>query len=119
MHINIFKGVIASYIFTFISFLIFSIILSNTNISDTYISSVITVISIISILLGSAFCTKKATSQGLVWGSIVGLIYSLIIYLISSIFLIGFTSSTSTIYLIILSILFGAIGGIVGINLKR
>lgn len=119
MHINLFKGITVSYIFTFLSFLIFSIVLSNTNISDSYISGVITIISITSVLFGSAFCTKKANSQGLVWGSLVGLIYSFIIYLISSIFLVGFSTSMSTIYFILLSILFGGIGGIVGINLKR
>lgn len=119
MHLNIFKGVAISYIFTFISFLIFAILLSTTNISDTYIPGVICIISIMSILIGSANCTKKANSQGLVWGSIVGLIYSTILYLISSLLFVGFSMNLYSFYLIALSILFGAIGGIVGINLKR
>lgn len=119
MHLNIFKGVTISYIFTFLSFLIFAILLSTTNISDSYISGVISVISIISILIGSAICTKSATSQGLLWGSIVGLVYSIILYLISSVLFVGFSLPLSSVYLILLSTLFGGIGGIVGINLKR
>ena len=119
MHLNIFKGVVISYIFTFISFLIFAILLSNTNIPDSYISGVISIISIMSILIGSASCTKKANSQGLIWGSIVGLIYSIIIYLISSLLFVGFSLTSSSFYLILLCVLFGALGGIIGINLKQ
>ena len=119
MHLNIFKGVAVSYIFTFVSFLILAILLSTTNIPDSYITGVICIISILSILIGSASCTKKAKSQGLVWGSIVGLIYSIILYLISSLLFVGFSVPLSTFYLFTLSILFGAIGGIIGINLKR
>ena len=119
MHLNIFKGVIVSYIFTFISFLIFAILLSTTNISDSYMSGVITIISILSILIGSASCTKKANSQGLIWGSIVGLIYAFILYLISSLLFVGFSMNLSTFYLIALFTLFGSIGGIIGINLKH
>lgn len=119
MHLNVFKGVAISYIFTFISFLIFAILLSTTNISDSYISGVISIISVMSILIGSATCTKKANSQGLIWGSIVGITYSLILYLISSLLFTDFSLPLSTFYLIVLSILFGAVGGIIGINLKR
>ena len=119
MHLNIFKGVAVSYIFTFVSFLIFAILLSTTNIPDSYISGVICIISVLSILIGSASCTKKANSQGIVWGSIVGLIYSIVLYLISSLLFVGFSVPLSTFYLFVLSILFGAIGGIIGINLKR
>ena len=119
MHFNIFKGVIISYIFTFASFLIFAILLSTTNISDSYISGVICIISILSVLIGSATCTKKVSSYGLVWGSIVGLIYSLLTYIISSLLFVGFAIPLSSFYLILLSVLFGAIGGIIGINLKH
>lgn len=119
MHFHIFKGVAISYIFTFVSFLIFAILLSTTNISDSYIPGVICIISFMSILIGSASCTKKANSQGLIWGSIVGLIYSIILYLISSLLFVGFSVPVSCFYLIALSVLFGGIGGIVGINLKR
>ena len=119
MHLNIFKGVTISYIFTFVSFLIFAILLSTTNISDSYIPGVICIISIMSILIGSANCTKKANSQGLIWGSLVGLIYSVILYLISSLLFVGFSIPMSTFYLFALSVLFGAIGGVIGINLKH
>lgn len=118
MHINILKGLATSYIFTFVSFLIFSVLLSFTNIPDSSIPNIILVISILGILIGSATCTRFAHSQGLLWGAVVGLLYSLLLYLLSSILLVGFSSGMSTIYLVICSALFGSIGGVVGINLK-
>jgi len=118
MHINILKGLATSYIFTFISFLIFAILLSLTNISDSSIPNIILVISILGILIGSATCTHYAHSHGLLWGALVGFSYSLILYLLSSLLLVGFSSGMSTIYLILSSALFGSIGGIVGINLQ-
>jgi len=118
MYINILKGLATSYIFTFISFLIFSILLSFTNISDSTIPNIILIISILGILIGSATCTHYAHSQGLLWGAIVGLLYSFLLYLLSSLLLVGFASNMSTVYLILCSILFGSIGGVVGINLK-
>lgn len=117
MCINVFKGLIISYIFTFLSFLIFAAILSFSNFSDSLMPSIILVISIISILIGSAICSRYASSQGFVWGGIVGLLYSITLYFLSSFLLVGFASSISTIYLILCSMLFGAVGGIAGINL--
>lgn len=118
MYFNVFKGVITSYIFTFVSFLVFAVLLSTTNIPDSYVSGVLCIISTMSVLIGSATCTKKANSQGLLWGSIVGIVYSLFLYLISSLLFVGFSIPLSSIYLITLSTLFGAIGGVIGINLK-
>lgn len=117
MYINVFKGLVISYIFTFLSFLIFAAVLSLSSFSDSLMPSIILVISIVSILIGSAVCSMHASSQGFIWGGIVGFLYSIILYFLSSSLLVGFTSSVSTIYLILCSILFGAIGGVAGINL--
>ena len=119
MHINIFKGVIVSYILTFVSFLIFALVLTFSNFSDALIPSITLVISILSILIGSAVCTKHANSQGFLWGGSVGLIYALILYIFSSLLLVGFTTPIQTIYLMLSGILFGSIGGIIGINFKH
>lgn len=119
MHINILKGLGVSYLFTFISFIIFSIILTFSNLSDTTIPSIILIISILGIIIGSATCTKNAASNGLLWGATTGIIYCLILYLLSSVLFVGFSFNLSTFYLILSSILFGGIGGIIGINLKK
>ena len=51
--LNIIKGVIISIIFTLIFLFVFSLILTYTNISESFIAPVIIVITAISIFIGS------------------------------------------------------------------
>ena len=117
MCIKILKGLTFSIIFTLVLFFIFAIILRFSNISDSIIPGIVLIVSIISILCGATICTKKAKSQGWLWGGSVGGIYALLLYIISSLTLTGFSFSFTTIYLILGYILIGAIGGIIGINI--
>ena len=56
--------------------------------------------------------------MGLINGALVGLIYILTIYLISSITGSGFNLQIQTIIMMVASIVAGMIGGIIGVNLK-
>lgn len=116
---NIFKGIIISFIFTLILLFIFSIILTYTNIQENTIAPVIIVITAMSILVGSSISTIKIKKNGIVNGGIIGLSYIAIIYVISSCVHTGFALNTSSIVMIIFSILSGMIGGIVGVNIKK
>lgn len=113
---NIGKGIIIAFVSTFVFLFIFAIILTYTNISESIIPTVIIVITIISILLGSSISTIKIKKNGIVNGGIIGLSYILMLYLISSIVHTGFALNIYSIVMIILSILAGMIGGIVGVN---
>ena len=117
MYTKLFKGIGFSYLFTLCSFFIFAIVLHFTNVPDSVIPGIILLISILSILTGAATCTKNVESQGWMWGSIVGLTYSLVLYIISSLTLTGFALPLSSIYLIFGYTVIGAIGGIIGINI--
>ena len=117
MYIRLLKGLGFSYLFTFATFIVFAVILHFTNISDSIIPGIILLISILSILTGGAICTKDASSQGWLWGSIIGLTYALILYIVSSLTLTGFAMPLSSIYLILGYTAIGAIGGIIGINI--
>ena len=56
--------------------------------------------------------------MGLVNGALVGLIYILTIYVISSITGLGFALQLQTIIMMLAAIGAGMIGGIIGVNLK-
>lgn len=101
---------------TLILLFLFSIILTYTNISENTIAPVIIIITIISILIGSSMSTIKIKKNGIVNGGLIGFIYILTIYIISSIVKTGFALNMYSIIMIILSILAGMIGGIVGVN---
>ncbi len=83
--IRIIKGSIISIILTLLLLLIFAIILTNTSLGENIINPVIIVISVISILIGSSISTLKISKNGLLNGGLVGIIYILTIYLLSSI----------------------------------
>jgi putative membrane protein (TIGR04086 family) len=116
--INILKGVGISMLTTCISLIIFAILLTYTNISETTITPVIIVITAISILLGSSIINIKIKRNGLLNGALVGGIYLAIIYLISSILNWDFGLNMQSIIMIIIAMIFGMLGGIIGVNKK-
>ena len=115
---NIFIGVGVSFIFTVIALIIFSVILTYTNVQGNVINPVIMVITAISILIGSSIVNAKIKKNGLINGGIVGGIYILLIYLISSILNWRFSLNVQSIIMIAISIIFGILGGIIGVNKK-
>lgn len=107
-----------SIIITLITLLIFAILLTYTNISENTIPTVTIILSIASILIGSTISMSKIKKNGIIKGGAVGLIYIMIIYLLSSIIEKNFALNTQSIIMIIGSILSGIIGGVIGVNRK-
>lgn len=117
--INIIKGTMIAIIITLLALLIFSALLTYTDIKESTIKPVIIVITAISILLGSGISTRKIKKMGLINGGIVGLIYILSIYLLSSITGTGFALNMYSIMMIIAGIIAGVLGGIIGVNIGK
>ena len=117
--IKIIKGSVLAIIITLIILLILAMLLSYTNMSENVITPVIIIITAISIMIGSIFSSIKIRKQGIINGAIVGSIYMVTIYILSSILYQNFSMSTNTIIMIVTGILAGATGGIIGVNLKQ
>ena len=116
--IKILKGVGFSFAFTLICLTIFSTLLTYTNLSESLMQPVIISVTGISILAGSFFATRKVGKNGIIKGIAVGLLYILLIYLISSILNNGnFALNLGSIIMILTGIICGAIGGIMGVNI--
>lgn len=115
---NIAKGVGISLLTTFILLLIFATMLTYTEISETIINPVIIVITAISILIGSSIGNLKIKKNGLVNGALIGGIYIFTIYLISSILNWKFGLEIQSIIMIAVGMIFGILGGIIGVNKK-
>ena len=112
----IMKGVGISLLATIIGLIIFSILLTFTEISEQTINPVIIVITAISILIGSSIGNIKIKKNGLLNGALIGVFYMVIVYLISSILNWDFSLNITSIIFIIVGILFGVLGGIIGVN---
>ena len=116
--ISIFKGVVISLVTTFILLIIFAAILTFTNIQENTISPVVIIITAVSLLIGSTMGNRKIEKNGLLNGALVGTIYILTIYLISSILNWYFTLNVSSFVMIIVAVIFGILGGIIAVNRK-
>ena len=110
--VSIIKGIIISFLFTAISLIIFSILLTYTSLSEDTIKPVIITLTGISILIGSSIGTRKLKKNGLLNGAIIGASYIILLYLISSIISSNFSLSIVSLIMIIA----GLIGGILRRN---
>ena len=115
--IRIIKGSVFSILITLILLFIYAILLTSTNIPESTMSVVVITITGIIILIGSSISSFKIKKRGIVNGGLVGLIYIITIYLISSIALMGFSMNITSIIMLIVAIVIGMIGGIIGVNL--
>lgn len=114
--IKVIKGSIISFFISVILLFIFASLLVYTSLQETTMKPVVIIISIVSILIGSSLSSIKIKKNGIINGALVGLIYILTLYVLSSISFIGFNLSAYSIIMIIGAILSGMIGGIIGVN---
>lgn len=113
---HIIKGVVISIIFTLIFLFVFSVILTYTNMSESFTNPVIIVVTAISIFIGSSIGNSKMKKNGLLNGALIGGIYLISMYIISGIIGKTFSISTQSVILIIAGMICGMFGGIIGVN---
>lgn len=113
------KGLLASYIITVPAFMLLALILSNTDFPQRLATPAVVITTVISVLTAGSVSTRGIRNRGWLNGSIVGLIYMIILYLFSSLLYNNFTIDKYVVTMAAIGILTGAIGGIVGINAKK
>ena len=112
------KILLIELILSFIGMFILAIILSKTGVSDSIMGNAIIGISSFSIALGGFVISRKLEMKGIICGAIQGILYMILLYLISSIASGNFGLEKEGIIMIIVGIVAGGIGGIIGANLK-
>lgn len=116
--IKIIKGSAIAIVLTLILLSIYAILLSTTSISESTMVPVVLVITGISILIGSSMSTVSIKSRGMLNGFLVGFIYMAVLYIISSIMLVGFEFNLNSIIMLIVGAVTGMVGGVIGVNIK-
>ena len=116
--IRVIKGVGISVIFTFIFLFIFSCVLTYSNAKEEWTVPVIIILTGLSILIGSSIANNKLRKNGMLNGGIISFFYLFTLYLISSIISMSFSINYKTIVVCVVGILFGMLGGIIGVNKK-
>jgi len=116
--IKIIKGSLLSIAISIIALMIFAIFLTYTNVNENAIPTVIIIVTAISILIGSQITTSHIKKNGVINGILVGLIYVVLLYLLSSIVSRNFGVNNYSIIMIATSVAIGGLGGIIGVNRK-
>lgn len=116
---SILKGILIAYVITVPVFMLFALLLTNIDFPQRLITPAVVITTVVSVLFAGSTATRGVKSKGWLNGGLVGFIYMLALYLISSLALNNFTIDKYVLTMTIIGILTGAIGGIVGINLKK
>lgn len=117
--VSLVKGLLTAYVITIPAFMLFALILANTDFPSKLISPAVVVTTIISVLTAGLISTKGVKTRGWLNGSIVGLVYMVVLYCFSSLIYNNFLIDRYVITMTAIGVLTGAIGGIIGINTKK
>lgn len=117
--IGVVKGILLSYVMILPLFLIFAFILTYTDFPEKYVTFVVVMVTLVSVLFAGIIATKNIKSRGMFQGGVVGFLYYSILFLLSSLFSKKLHFDKQTLLLMIIAILAGSIGGIIGMNRKQ
>ena len=111
-------GVLLAYAITIFVFLVYSILLTYTNMTEQHLNTTVFITIGISSLIAGIDTAKGQKNRGIFWGALSGILYaSLVIVLMYA--LNEHLNIGRAISFFIISIVMGSIGGVLGINLKK
>lgn len=117
--VSLTKATVFSYLLTAIVFVVYGILLTYTETTEENIQIVVMMTTVISVLIGGIIASKGVNSKGLLFGMLVGIVYSIIMIMVGLCVLPVLKITYKMIMIVILSISAGGIGGIIGINTKK
>lgn len=113
------RGMAVAFGITCIVFIAYSLLLTYTNLSESTLPMVSLACTALSAAVAGydwAVCKRR---KGLVYGALAGLVYVLLLFLVTSMSESGFSFTTSKLMTLVVAIAGGAIGGILGVNGNR
>ena len=111
------EGVIRALIFTIIAIVIFSAIGSSNDIPQAITSTFYIVITMLSIIYGAIFATRKINKNGWVNGLLVSAIYLVFVVVISKLAGNDSVIGASMVLRIVIGLAVGMLAGMLGINI--
>lgn len=117
--LSLLKGVIISLCVSLVSVLVFAFLLKFTNISESIITPINQIIKGVSIFLGTFLGLKKEKKMGLISGLLIGMIYTLLAFVVFSALNGSFVFSRTLVTDFCFGGIIGAICGIICVNIKK
>lgn len=110
-------GVLRSLFITLVVILIFAFVSTKISFSEGITNMVILVTTLLSVMFGSIYSSRKSGKKGWLNGFLVGLFYIAIFYIVSLIDGSSGAFQLRDIIRIVLSIVVGTLSGMLGINI--
>lgn len=111
------KGLLLSLCITIVLLFFISLLLKFTSLSESKLPQLNNLIMVISIVLSGIYVAFKIKENGWINGAIVGVLYSLVIIFLGTIFIKDMNTTSFILTRLLLSTVIGIIGGMIGINL--
>lgn len=110
-------NMLISFLISFVLMGVTAAIFTYTSIKDMYLQSFVLGIIVFSVLLGSTLLARKIKQKGLIHGAIYGVLYCLILYIMTSIAYVGFCFTNTLLLYFAISAVSGIVGGVIGVNI--
>ena len=115
----IIKGSLIALCISLVGILIFAFILKFASISDKEIRPINQIIKGVSVLVGVFVAMRKVDKMGLVGGLLIGLVYTILAFVVFSILDGNFEFNLTLLNDLLFGGIMGAICGIIAVNVKR
>ena len=115
----IIKGSLIALCISLVGILIFAFILKFASISDKAIRPINQIIKGVSVLIGVFVAMRKVDKMGLVGGLLIGLVYTILAFVVFSILDGNFEFNLTLLNDLLFGGIMGAICGIIAVNVKR
>ncbi|GAA0747675.1 TIGR04086 family membrane protein [Clostridium oceanicum] len=112
-------GILRAVIFTVIMLLMFAVIMTFKNVGEKISSMIYLLTTLLSIVYGTVYSSRKINKKGWAIGIIIALLYTVIIYIISLVSGNTLTFGVDRLLRIVLAIVVGMLSGMLGVNLKE
>lgn len=117
--LQILKGAFFAVSISLMAILLFALIIKFTNLNEKWILPINQFIKVISIFFGILLSFDRAGNNGFLKGLIIGVIYTILAYVVFSILARQFNFGLNSITDMLFGGLIGAISGIIVVNIKK
>ncbi len=116
---NAIRSLFFGYTITFLIIIVYSLLLTYTNMTDKYIMFVVLTTTILSTALVGYQFARDAESRGIIWGILGGLLYGVMFIILGFFAAETYKFDSKTLFVMLFSVIAGGMGGIIGINNKK